>query len=125
MKTVGEGTRILNFLVDTSLVFLVAYYSYGGWNWYVRYWGYPSYKFSWFFFGFLFIYYFLFEIFFSRTPGKWFTGSKLVNASGSKASIAAVFIRSLTRLTVIDLFFIPFFGMPLHDSLSKTRVIES
>jgi hypothetical protein len=35
-----------------------------------------------------------------------------------------VLLRSLLRLTIIDAFFIPFLERPLHDALSKTRVVE-
>jgi hypothetical protein len=29
----------------------------------------------------------------------------------------------LVRITVLDMFFIPFLGVPLHDYLSKTTVV--
>ena len=125
MKTVGEGTRALNFFIDTLLIFTIAYFSFGGWNWYVMYWGYKPHNFGWFFFGIGFIYYLLFEGLFARTPGKWFTFSKVVNLQGRRASFMAVFIRSLTRVILIDLFFIPIIGKPLHDLFSKTTLIES
>jgi uncharacterized RDD family membrane protein YckC len=125
MKPVGDGTRILNFLVDTLLIFIIAYYSYKAHNWYVTYWGYTYYNFGWFFFGILFIYYFIFELIFRRTPGKWFSFSKVVNKAGKRAGIGRIFLRSLVRLTIIDLFFIPFIGKPLHDYLSGTAVVQS
>ncbi|MES2329380.1 MAG: RDD family protein [Bacteroidota bacterium] len=125
MRTVGDGTRILNFLIDTLVIFALAYFAFKGWNWHVLYWGYPGYNFGWFFFGILFLYYFLFESIFSRTPGKWISVSKVVNNKGKKVSVGWIFIRSLTRLVLIDLFFIPFLGKPLHDYLSKTSVVES
>ncbi len=125
MRIVGDGTRALNFCIDTVLIFGVAYFSFKGWNWYVVYWRYPYYNFGWFFFGAVFLYYLFFESIFARTPGKWFSFSKVVNRDGKKAGFGAIFIRSLTRVTVIDLFFIPFLGKPLHDYFSKTTVIES
>jgi uncharacterized RDD family membrane protein YckC len=125
MKTVGEGTRALNFFIDTLIIFTIAYFSFGGWNWYVMYWGYKPHNFGWFFFGIGFVYYLLFEGLFARTPGKWFTFSKVVNLKGRRASLGAVFLRSLTRLILIDLFFIPIIGKPLHDLFSKTTLIES
>ncbi len=125
MKKSGDGTRILNFLADTILIFILAYVSFNGWNWYVRYWGYPPYNFGWFFFGLLFIYYTFFEGIFARTPGKWLSYSKLVNGAGRKPGIGWILIRSVVRLTIIDMFFIPFLGKPLHDYLSKTEVVEA
>jgi uncharacterized RDD family membrane protein YckC len=124
MRTVGDGTRVLNFLVDTLIIFLLAYFAFKGWNWYVLYWEYTPYNFGWFFFGILFVYYFLFESLFSKTPGKWFSYSKVVTKEGKKANIGWILIRSLTRVIIIDLFFIPFLGKPLHDYLSRTILIE-
>jgi uncharacterized RDD family membrane protein YckC len=125
MRTVGDGTRILNFLVDTLIIFTIAYFSYKAWNWYVIYWGYKYYSFPWYFFGVMFVYYSLFEGIFARTPGKWLSYSKVVNASGRKPFFGWILVRSLVRLTIIDMFFIPFLGKPLHDHLSRTRVVES
>lgn len=124
MRTVGDGTRVLNFLVDTLVIFTLAYFSFKSWNWYVLYWGYTPHNFGWFFFGILFFYYLLFESIFTRTPGKWVTYSKVVDKSGKRPSFPAIFIRSLSRLIIIDLFFIPFLGKPLHDYVSKTQLVE-
>lgn len=124
MKTVGDGTRVLNFLIDTACIFLLAYISFKTWNWYVLYWEYPAYNFGWFFFGGMFVYYTFFEILFLRTPGKWFTYSKITDTSGAKPGAWRILIRSLVRLSLIDAFFIPFFGKPLHDKLSGTELVE-
>ena len=124
MKTVGDGTRTLNFLIDTLIIFAIAYFCFKGWNWYVLYWHYKPYNFGWFFFGILFVYYMFFESIFLRTPGKWFTYTKVVDTSGRRPSFIAILIRSLTRLIIIDLFFIPFLGKPLHDYFSRTQLVE-
>lgn len=125
MKPVGDGTRILNFLVDTALIFGIAYAGHEVWIWYVRYWHYPFYSFGWFFAAALLIYYLFFETFFRRTPGKWLSVSRVVKSDGKMPGFFSILIRSLARLTVIDLFFIPFIGKPLHDYLSKTTVVEA
>lgn len=124
MKATGEGTRILNFIVDTLIIFLVAVLLMRFWNWYVFYWGYMPLNFGWFFFGFLFLYYFLWESFTGRTPGKMVSMTRVVNEQGRKPGIGAIFIRSVVRLFLPDLFFLPFLGMTLHDYLSKTRVVR-
>ena len=123
MKTVGDGTRILNFLIDTAIIFTLSYFAFKGWNWYVMYWGYTAYNFGWFFAAVLAVYYFLFESIFARTPAKWFSYSKVTNEAGKRASLIAILIRTIARLTIIDLFFIPFLGKPLHDYVSKTKVV--
>jgi uncharacterized RDD family membrane protein YckC len=124
MRTVGDGTRALNFFIDTLIVFGLAFFTFKAWNWHVVYWGYPYYNFGWFFFGFVFVYYLFFESIFARTPGKWFSFSKVVDQTGKKPSFGWIFIRSLTRIIIIDMFFIPLLGMPLHDYTSKTKVVE-
>jgi uncharacterized RDD family membrane protein YckC len=124
MKTVGDGTRALNFFIDTLIIFTLAFFAFRGWNWYVMYWGYKPYNFGWFFFGILFMYYVFFEGIFARTPAKWFSYSKVVNSKGQKPFFGWIIVRSLTRLSMIDMFFIPFLHMPLHDYLSKTKVVE-
>ncbi|MBN8836276.1 MAG: RDD family protein [Sphingobacteriia bacterium] len=124
MNRVGTGTRTLNFLIDTFIIFWIAYLVFKIHNWYVFYYGIKPYNFSWFFGGVLFVYYFLFETFFARTPGKWATYSKVVNGAGEKPGSTAVFLRSVVRLTIIDMFFIPFLDKTLHDYVSKTEVVE-
>ncbi len=124
MRKVGDGTRALNFFIDTILITILAMLLRRWWNWYVMYWGYPPLNFGWFFFGTTWLYYFLFESLFSRSPAKWLTQTKVVTLSDSKPSILIIFWRSLLRLTVIDLFFGPFLDGPLHDYASKTKVVE-
>lgn len=125
MKTVGIGTRALNFFIDTVLIFGLAFLIFKVYNFQVTYWGYQPYNFGWFFFGTGVLYYLLFETLFARSPAKWFTFSKVVNKDGGKPSFGQILIRSFTRIILIDLFFIPFLGKTLHDYLSKTNIVES
>lgn len=124
MNQVGIGTRVLNFLVDTLLIFFISYAVFRIRNWYVVYYHVNYYNFGWFFFGILLIYYTFFELLFSRTPGKWLSYSKVVDLQNNRPSIIAICIRSMTRLIIIDLFFIPFLDKPLHDYLSRTKIVE-
>ncbi len=124
MKEVGVGTRVLNFLVDTILIFLIAFGLYKWWSFYVLYWEYHYYPLYAFFFATIFVYCTFFESIWSRTPGKWLTMSKVRNTKGGKPAFYQVLLRSLLRLTLIDCFFIPFLDHPLHDALSGTRVVE-
>lgn len=125
MNRVGVGTRVVNFMVDTLLLFVVAYIASKTWNWYVMYWRYPYLNFGWFFFGSMFVYYTAFEALTARTPGKWLSASRVVNAKGRKPGFLQVLLRSAARITIIDLFFIPFFDKPLHDLVSRTEVVEA
>lgn len=120
----GIGTRVLNFLVDTILIAILSIGLMKYWKFYVFYYHIPHYNFWVFFFVVLFVYYMLLESLWGRTPGKWFSFTKVVDASGNKPSVVAIFVRSLVRLIPIDIFFIPFIGVPLHDYLSKTTLKE-
>jgi uncharacterized RDD family membrane protein YckC len=125
MKTAGDGTRTLNFLVDTALIFLVSLLLMRIWTWYVAYWDYPQLNFGWFFFGFLFVYYFVWEALLARTPGKMVSLTRVVNLRGMRPSVGQIFVRSAVRIFLLDLFFLPFLGVTLHDYLSKTRVVQN
>ena len=125
LKYTGIGTRVLNFFIDTILLALLAILLFRLNNWYVFYYKTTYYNFGWFFFGSSFIYYNILEGIFARTPGKWFSHTKVVNQKGYKPNFISIVIRSLVRLTVIDMFFIPFLNKTLHDYLSKTEVVEA
>ncbi len=125
MRRVGLGTRVLNFLVDTILIFAISYGLYKWWTFYVMYWNREYIPFYVFFWCFLVVYYIFFESIFKRTPGKWLSISKVVTNKGKKPSFLQIVIRSIVRVTIIDCFFIPFLDKPLHDYLSKTEVVEA
>lgn len=125
MKEVGVGSRVINFLVDTIIVALIAYGLYKWNNFYVYYWQHKFYPFWMFFYPMIFVYYTVFETIFGRSTGKWISMSKVTNINGERPAFYQVLLRSLLRLTFIDMFFIPIFDRPLHDQLSKTRVVEA
>ena len=124
MKEVGLGTRVVNFIVDTIIIFLISYGLYKWYSFYVYYYQWRGFQFYYFFWATMSGYSFLFELLFKRTPGKWLTMTKVRSADGTKAGVLQLLIRSILRVTLIDPFFIPFFERPLHDQLSKTRVVE-
>jgi len=124
MNKVGIGTRVLNFLIDTALIFLLSYIAYKVWSFYAFYYAVAFLPFYYFFCGILFIYYLLFETISGRTPGKWLSYSKVVDKKGLKPGFGKIFLRSIVRLTVIDCFFIPFLDKTLHDYVSSTEVVE-
>lgn len=124
MRKVGIGTRVMNFLVDTTIIFILTYILYKIWNFNVFYYHIPYYPFYYFMGLVLFLYYLVLESINGRTPGKKLTISVVVNKDGQRTGFFQIFIRSLVRVTVIDCFFIPFLDMPLHDYLSKTYVVD-
>lgn len=124
MRKVGDGTRALNFFIDTVIITVIAMLLIKWYNWYVMFWRYRPLNFGWFFFGTALVYYTLLEGIFCKTPGKWFTHSRVVTLSGKRPNLGVILWRSLLRLTIIDLFFGPFLNGSLHDYASKTTVIE-
>src|SRR5690242_5061530 len=124
MKRVGIGTRVLNFIVDTILVFVIGFFAHKVNSFYAYYYHSFYLQFYIWFYMALVVYYTVFEAIFKRTPGKWLSFSKVVNNKGGKPSFLQILIRSLVRLTIIDCFFIPFLDKTLHDYLSKTEVVE-
>ena len=70
-----------------------------------------------------FVYYFAFELVFSRTPGKFQTQSKVVNKEGVKPSIFQLFLRNISRFISV------FSGLSdderaIHDQISNTFVVR-
>ena len=124
MSEVGVGTRVINFLVDTIVIFLIAYGLYKWWTFYVIYWKYKFFPFYQFFYATAFVYYTIFESLGGRSIGKFVSMTKVQNINGGRPAFYQVLLRSLMRLTLIDAFFIPIMGKPLHDAVSKTRLIE-
>lgn len=124
MKSVGIGTRVLNFLVDSLIIFLISYLAYKGLKYYATKYRQPLVNFGYLFFTVLFFYYFISELLFARTLGKLASFTKVVNSQGKRPNIVQIFIRSAVRLTIIDCFFFPLWEKTLHDYLSKTKVVE-
>lgn len=124
MNNVGIGTRVLNFLVDTLVIFLISYAIYKGLTYYATLYRKPLMSFGYLFFIVLFIYYFISELLFARTLGKLASFTKVVNKQGNRPNIFQVFLRSAARLTIIDCFFFPFLEKTLHDYVSQTSVVE-
>jgi len=119
MLKVGDGTRSLNFFIDTILLTILAMLLFRWYNFYVVYWRYTPLHFGWFFFPTMFGYYSFFELIFAKTPGKWFTHSRVVAKNGKRAAWFMILLRSMMRLTIVDLFF-----GPLHDFASSTTVVQ-
>jgi uncharacterized RDD family membrane protein YckC len=124
MNKVGIGTRVLNFLVDTAIVFALSYILNRVQNWYGYYYEFRTWNFGWAFAAVTVVYYTLLEGFWGRTPGKKLSFSKVVTKTGKKPGLLLAFVRSLVRLTVIDLFFLPFTERTLHDIVTGTEVVE-
>jgi uncharacterized RDD family membrane protein YckC len=71
------------------------------------------------------IYYNMFEIFTSRTLGKFITKTIVVDEYGNKPEYQTIMIRSLCRLIPFDaLSFLGATSRGWHDSISRTYVVQ-
>ncbi len=75
---------------------------------------------------YIFLYYFIFEALFQRTPAKWILGNKVVNAVGERASLSAIAKRTLIRFIPFEPFsFFTGENSGVHDRWSRTYVIKA
>ncbi|MEL6247848.1 MAG: RDD family protein [Cyanobacteria bacterium J06626_23] len=72
----------------------------------------------------LFLYYFLFELFFQATPGKFITNTRVKARSGVELDAQRIALRSIIRLVPFEPFSF-LFGEGWHDKWSKTVVVEN
>ncbi len=123
--TIGEGNRIIHFLIDTILIFILSFLIYKWYNFYVYFWGFKPIRYGYFFFAFTWVYTFLFEFIFLRTPGKMFTGTKVMSTSGKRPNILQFLIRATIRTTLVSMFGLAWNDQPLHDTFSKTVLVKA
>jgi hypothetical protein len=72
-----------------------------------------------------FLYYFIFESLFQRTPAKFLTRTKVVNNYGTKPTVGTIALRTLIRFVPFEEF--SFLGDRVygwHDKWSKTYVVK-
>jgi uncharacterized RDD family membrane protein YckC len=72
----------------------------------------------------LYGYYFVFEYFFGKTPGKFLTKTKVVDMNGEWPGGKRLLIRTLCRFIPFDNFSFLFGTIGWHDSLSGTMVVR-
>lgn len=134
-----QGQRFLNFLIDNIFIRLALNYTtgivIGKILWailpnFMLYLSRDSNKFGLYIFSFMIVivsylfYYTLCEkIFKGRTLGKLITGIRAVKYNGEELSFRDAFLRSACRLIPYEL--ISGFGVPWHDSITNTMVIQT
>ncbi|TNE52936.1 MAG: RDD family protein [Bacteroidetes bacterium] len=123
-RLADKATRFVNYLIDTLGFFLIvllhALYldrrlgliPEGGS------------AFLGFYYFFLYVlYHALFERLTGKTPGKLITGTRVINADGTRPSFNRILLRNACRLIPIDPFSFILLKRGLHDELSGTRVV--
>ena len=121
----SKGTRFVNFLLD-SIIFVLLHIIhiliFGDWIQALLGKDFLN-NFIYFLLEY-FLYYFIFELAFSRTPGKILTGTKVIDENEKKPSFKTILIRSVCRLIPFDNFSFLVAERGWHDSISKTDVIS-
>jgi len=122
-----SGQRMGNFLIDLSCYKCLEYFirmilrSCGIWD-----------KFGkddtvMFGIGIIFFYYFLQELYWGRTIGKWLTQTIVLTEDGEKLTPKETLFRTICRFIPFDAISFLFGLEPVgwHDSFSKTRVVKN
>lgn len=74
----------------------------------------------------MFLYYSILETLTGRTIAKYITGTKVVNEKGEKPSFKAILLRTICRFIPFEYFsYLGDDNSGLHDSISKTKVIDA
>ena len=123
--TIGEGTRIMHFFLDTIFIFILSYLIYGWYNFYVMYWHYTPFRFGYFFFATTWVYTFILELFFCQTIAKMLTKTKVIATNGKRPNIVQFLIRATLRTSLITMFGMAWNDQPFHDTLSKTALVST
>ena len=126
-SSVHSIIRLINFIIDT-VVWLILYFSiaYIFDLYFVRFSSYlVNYVYSISLGLILYLaYYSVLEFYFHKTLGKFLTRTKVVNRDGGEITFLTIFIRTISRLIPIDIFYYLFSKKGLHDRLSSTLVIK-
>ena len=123
--TIGEGTRIMHFFLDTLIICFLSYFLYQWYNFYVFNWQFTPFRYGYFFFATTFAYTFLFELIFCKTIAKMITQTKVVSINGKRPNLLQFLLRAVLRTSLITMFGMGWNDKPLHDTFSKTRLVSS
>ena len=123
-RTIGEGTRIMHFFLDTFFIGILSYIIYEWYNFYVLYWHYKPFRYGYFFFATTWAYTFLFELLFCQTPAKMITKTKVSSLNGKRPNLIQFLIRATLRTSLVTMFGMAWNDQPLHDTFSKTILVS-
>ena len=71
-----------------------------------------------------FLYYYLSELYTSKTPAKYITHTKVVSINNDRPSHKSILVRTLSRFIPFDILSFLSTNLGWHDSLSETLVVE-
>lgn len=120
-NTVGSGVRFLNFLIDFIVWLIIAFIFTFPLNA-----NSPNHMLiGYLIMGITFVgYYWIMEVKFQKTVGKFVTKTKVVKMNGKKPEQSDIISRSFCRLIPFDRVSFLFMKNGIHDFLSKTKVVK-
>jgi uncharacterized RDD family membrane protein YckC len=124
-QTIGEGTRIMNFLLDTIFICFLSYFIYKWYNFYAYYGYFKPVRYGYFFFATTWVYTFLFELLFCRTIAKMISKTKVISTNGKRPNIFQFLIRATLRTSLVTMVGLAWNDQPLHDTFSKTLLVST
>lgn len=124
-QTIGEGTRIMNFFLDTLFICFLSYFIYRWYNFYAYYGYFKPVRYGYFFFATTWVYTFLFELLFCRTIAKMISKTKVVSTNGRRPNIFQFLIKATLRTSLVTMVGLAWNDQPLHDTFSKTVLIST
>jgi uncharacterized RDD family membrane protein YckC len=124
-QTIGEGTRIMNFFLDTIFICFLSYFIYRWYNFYAYYGYFKPVRYGYFFFAITWAYTFLFELLFCRTIAKMISKTKVISTNGKRPNIFQFLIRATLRTSLVTMVGLAWNDQPLHDTFSKTVLIST
>ncbi len=124
-QTIGEGTRIMNFFLDTLFICFLSYFIYRWYNFYAYYGYFKPVRYGYFFFATTWVYTFLFELLFCRTIAKMISKTKVISTNGKRPNIFQFLIRATLRTSLVTMVGLAWNDQPLHDTFSKTVLIST
>lgn len=129
--------RLLNWIADNIFISILFFFAMTLGNYLADTYGYQflkvgkpqlgvdNYRFSFLYSAISVVYYGLFESYFQRTPGKFITVTRVIRFDHNTPTEWNILFRSLLRQIPLEV--ISFIGplpVGLHDSLSKTLVVD-
>ena len=124
-QTIGEGTRIMNFFLDTIFICILSYFIYKWYNFYAFYGYFKPVRYGYFFFATTWVYTFLFELLFCKTIAKMITKTKVISTNGKRPNIFQFLIRGTLRTSLVTMVGLAWNDQPLHDTFSKTVLVST
>lgn len=112
---IEKPLRCINYIIDYTIILIISSF---------MSFSMPIEFFDVIYYGCFFLYYFLFELVSGQTPAKLINKVRVVGYNGLKPNVRQIFVRTLCRLIHLDLISFLIGSSGMHDTYSKTIVVN-